>query len=119
MNAATLFPEASEAIPAAAPDPSALFDPKFWFYDIIARVGLPYDLMKPCSCGSFSFVFITRGINSRDHHVYCERCLPDPRYRMSRPQDLIYAKLDVRTKVVTYTMPIEQILDLRKRIKSK
>jgi hypothetical protein len=122
MTAATLFPDLeADAAPVLEPatDPAKLFDPKHWFYDPVSRRGLPYDGMRPCSCGSLIYLFITRGIGDRDHHVFCETCYADPRYRLSRPQDLIYAKLDKRTKTVTYTRSIEQILEMRKRIKAK
>lgn len=118
MNAApTLAPRGA---PQARPDDaSKLFDPALWFYDPVCRRGLPYDLMRPCSCGCTRFLFVTRGLDDRDHHVCCERCYPDPRYRLSRLHDLTYAWLDVRTKRVTYTRPVAETIAMRGRIKAK
>ena len=104
--------------PIASTAIEAMFPPEAWYYDPISRKGLPWSGVRPCSCGSVRFLFITRGVGDRDHGVYCQACYerPDDRYRLRRKSDLIYATLDTRTKEVTATMPVHEVLELRARM---
>lgn len=95
------------------PASSDLFPADEWLYDPISRTGMPIDSIRPCSCGSTTFLMLTRGEGSADHHTYCDRCYANPRYRMSRPEDLIYGRLDVNTLEVVQLMPTDEILQRR------
>jgi hypothetical protein len=100
-----------------AMDPETLFPPEAWYYDPISRKGLPYASVRPCSCGGTLFLFVTRGVGDRDHSVVCEACYRGRfAYRLQRKHDLAYAVLDTRTKTVTATRPVAEVLELRARM---
>jgi hypothetical protein len=95
----------------------AMFPPDRWYFDPVSRAGLPYDRVRPCSCGCTRFLFVTRGVSDRDHSVVCEACYQGPfKYRLWRKHDLVYATLDTRTKTVTPTRPVAEVLALRARM---
>jgi hypothetical protein len=96
-------------MPRAKSDPAALFDPECWIYDPVARVGIPRETIRPCSCGSTGFVLILRGDGTTTFPVHCAACYVEPRFRMARPDDLDYATLDVGTGRVTYTRDAAEI----------
>ena len=95
----------------------AMFPAKDWYFDPVSRSGVPYDGMRPCSCGSVRFLFVSRIADDRGH-VVCEHCYgrEDDRYRLRRKHDLIYATLDTRTKEVTATMPVHEVLAFRAKL---
>lgn len=105
-----------EPLKSAVDEAAKLFDPKLWFYDRVSRKGLPYDLMRACSCGCRVFNMVMRGPGDRDCHVVCQVCYKDSRYRLWHKNDIVYATLDVRTKRVTYTRPIAETIAMRAKM---
>jgi hypothetical protein len=117
---------ARRVVPPPPPEPDAdadadaasrLFDPALYHYDPVSRCGLPYDGMRPCSCGCTQFMLVMRGEDTRCH-VICQACYGDVRFRLARPDDLVYGHLDKRTKVVTYNRPLGELIAMRSRIKA-
>lgn len=112
------MPESPRSLkPVAAPDTpldhAAMFPELEWIYDPISRTAIARSALRPCSCGSTRFVYIARGSGTSDFHVYCEQCRAVPRFHMARKGDLVYARLDVATGLVTYSMSHD---DIRRRV---
>lgn len=109
----------SPPTPPAPLDAAAqLFDPAQYHYDPVSRCGLPYDLMRRCGCGGTQFQLIMRGEDTRCH-VICQACYADWRFRLSRPDDVIYGHLDVARKHVTYNRPLPELVAMRAKLGAK
>ncbi|MHC5539547.1 hypothetical protein ACYOEI_15120 [Singulisphaera rosea] len=81
-----------------------------WIYDPISRCGVHVeDARKGCPCGCKSVLYVTRGREFNQNHVYCERCYGDKAIRLAKRDDLVYGRRTRPSREIAYSKSAAEV----------